>query len=323
MSTSEPFRWGIIGLGGIAEKLAAQLPDSRTAALVAVGSRSIEKAHRFTDRHGGRPYGAYDAVLSDPDVDAVYIALPNGLHHTWTVRALDGGKHVLCEKPLAANAVEAEDMFAAAERSERLLVEAFMYRTLPRVEKAIELANNGALGELRLIQSNFCFARTPSRQDARYHPEQAGGALMDVGCYPVSFARALTAAEPTTMHAIAHIHELGVDDYAVGTLRFGPNVLATFLCGMTVHTEWTTTVAGTEGHLTIENPWLGKGPISVVRGDNREEIIPPGSPGPYATQLDRFADAVRTGCPPPISREDSLGNMRVLDDLRRQIGIPV
>ncbi|MDH3718458.1 MAG: Gfo/Idh/MocA family oxidoreductase [Planctomycetota bacterium] len=323
MNEVQPLRWGLLGTGMIADKLASQVPQANRADLQAVGSRSAEKARQFGQRHGCRPYGSYEAVLSDPDVDAVYVALPNGLHHGWTNRALEAGKHVLCEKPLATNVVEAQDMFATARRCDRVLTEAFMYRCSPRVKKTIELAQNGAVGPLKLIRSNFCFQRSASRDDARYHAGAGGGALMDVGCYPINFCRALTGAEPSSAQAVGHIHEFGVDDYAVGMLRFAQDVLATFSCGMTVATDWSTVIAGSQGYLAIDNAWLGDGPIIQVRDGQREEITIPATAGPYALELDHFAAVVQEGAPAAVSTEDSLGNMRVLDQLRRQIGVPV
>ncbi len=323
IENQQPLRWGLLGTGMIAARLAAQVPQADRAQLQAVGSRSAAKARQFGQRHGCTPYGSYEAVLSDPDVDAVYIALPNSLHSSWTKRALEAGKHVLCEKPLAVNTIQAEEMFATARRADRVLIEAFMYRCLPRVRKAIDLVHNGAVGSLKLIRSNFCFQRAASRDDARYDAAAGGGALMDVGCYPISFCRALAAAEPCAVHAAGHIHEFGVDDYTVGVLQFGQDVLATFSCGMTVATDWSTVIAGSQGYLVIDNAWLGDGPIIQVHDGQPQPIHVPAPAGPYALELDHFAAVVQDDLPPVVSSEDSLGNMRVLDQLRRQIGVPV
>ena len=188
--------WGIIGTGFIAEKFAGELPQTPGAGLAAVGSRTLESAERFCSEFGGRPLGSYDELLAEPGLEAVYISLPNHLHHEWTLKALAAGKHVLCEKPIASNAAEAEEMFAAAEAAGLVLIEAFMYRCQPAVREFISRVRNGAVGEVRIIRTNFTFNRPASETDPRYHADMAGGSLMDVGCYCINLARALTGSEP-------------------------------------------------------------------------------------------------------------------------------
>ncbi|MFP6692783.1 MAG: Gfo/Idh/MocA family oxidoreductase [Pirellulales bacterium] len=323
MTDAKSLRWGILGTGMIARKFAGQLSECHRGELAGIGSRSVESASGFAAEFGGSPHGSYDALLGDASIDAVYVSLPNSLHHQWTIRALAAGKHVLCEKPLASNAAEAAEMFAVAERSGRLLVEAFMYRTQPAVQRAIGLVREGAIGELRLIRTNFTFCREASPADARYQPAMGGGALMDVGCYCINLSRAIADSEPTAVAGDVHLHEFGVDDYAVGTLNFGGEVLAAFTCGMTVHSDWRSVIGGSEGSLTIENPWLGGQRIALTRGGKTEVIEAPASMGLYALEADRFAATACDGEPPVIAREDSMGNMRVLDELRRQVGLPV
>lgn len=320
---SERLRWGILGTGVIAGKFAGQLDQAGRAVLAAVGSRRQASADKFAKQHGGTALGSYEALLGRDEVDAVYISLPNGMHCEWTIRALEAGKHVLCEKPLASNSAEAAEMFAAAEKTSRILVEAFMYRSQPAVRQAIQLVREGAIGEVRLIRSNFTFCRNARPEDGRYQPNMAGGSLMDVGCYCINFARALAGAEPTSVHAVAHLHELGVDDYAAGTLDFNGNVLATFTSGMTVFSDWRTTVGGSTGYVAIDNPWFSDGKFRVVRGGKSEAIEAPADQGAYALEVDHFAATVQDGSGPVITKDDSLGNMRVLDQLRRQIGLPV
>ncbi len=322
MNDSGRLRWGILGTGMIAGKFAAQLDDCPRGELIATGSRTPDSATRFAAEHGGTAHGSYGALIGDPDIDAIYVALPNAMHHAWTLCGLEAGKHVLCEKPLAANAAQAAEVFDAAQRTERVLVEAFMYRSLPLTKKAIELARSGALGEVKLIHANFSYYRDAARGDIRYQPELAGGALMDVGCYCINFARTVAGEEPTALHVEAHLHDFGVDDYAAGTLRFGDKIMATFTCGMTVEGAWTVVVAGTDGYLVLEDPWFGSGPLTVVRGKERAVTEGTSRPGPYALEAERFAAAVFDGAPPPLTREDSLGNMYVLDKLRQRVGMP-
>ncbi|MBI1374348.1 MAG: gfo/Idh/MocA family oxidoreductase [Phycisphaera sp.] len=330
---ADPLRWGVLGTGNIARKFATQIQHTAHSRFTAVGSRTDVSAGRFANEFGGadrvHAHGSYDAMLADPDVDAVYISLPNGMHHEWTIRALEAGKHVLCEKPLASNAEQAAEMFDVAERTGKLLVEAFMYRCHPAVRKVLELIRGGAIGDVRLIRSNFTFNRPAKPDDARYQADQAGGSLMDVGCYCVNFIRAVAGREPTDVHAIGHIHQLGTDDYAAGTLRFGDDLLATFTCGMTVFSDLTTCVAGTDGYLVIHHPWFSNGRFEIVRGMPQDpnaprEVHTEGGPTDlYDIEARAFGQAVRGEAPPWITREDSLGNQRTLDAMRRQIGLPV
>ncbi len=319
----KPLRWGVLGTGVIAGKFAGQLKQTSSGTLVATGSRTAASAQQFSTAFGGRAHASYEALLSDSEVEAVYVSLPNHLHHEWTLKALDAGKHVLCEKPLAANRHQAAEMFAAAERHQHVLVEAFMYRCKPSVREFLRRIHSGAIGEVRLIRSHFTFNRPASDTDARYHSQMAGGSLMDVGCYCVNFSRAIANEEPLNHQALAHLHASGVDDYAAGLLRFPNNALGSFTCGMTVESDRTTFVGGSEGWMSIDFPWLDGESFVIVRGDSRETVTMP-SPKPiYALEADAFAACVHEGTAPWISKEDTLGNMCVLDELRRQVGVPV
>ena len=315
-----PLRWGILGTGNIARKFAGQLPQSRGAELAAVGSRSAESAARFAGEFGGTARAGYEALLADPAVEAVYISLPNALHREWTIRSLEAGKHVLCEKPIASSAAEAGEMFDAARRSGRLVAEAFMYRCHPAVERFIRTVRDGAIGRLKLVRTHFTFNRPASADDVRYQPGLAGGSLMDVGCYCINLARALAGAEPTAMHAVAHRHATGVDDYAAGTLSFDGEVLGCFTCGMTVEADRTTYACGSEGYAVIDCPWFGAGTFTLVKAGQRETVETKAPRDLYALEAEAFAAAVHDGVPFPVSAADTLGNMRVLDELRKQIG---
>ena len=318
---SEPLRWGILGTGRIARKFAGQLGQSGRATLAGVGSRSAAAAGEFAREFGGTACGGYDTLLADPGVEAVYVSLPNALHHEWTLRALASGKHVLCEKPISANAPEAEEMFDAAGRAGRLLVEAFMYRAHPAVQKLIEMVQEGAVGDLKLIRTHFTFNRPDAPDDIRYQSGLAGGSLMDVGCYPINFARALVGAEPTAAEAVAHVHPLGVDDYAAGTLDFDGRVLCAFTCGMTVDADRTTYVCGSDGYVAIGTPWFSDGTFTLTKAEDRRTVKVEAPMDLYALEAEAFAAAVQDGAEPRISRADTLGNMRVLDELRRKVGL--
>ena len=336
---ADRLRWGILGTGNIARQFAEGIASARRCVISAVGSRAAEKAEQFALAHRlTRAHGSYEALISDPSVDAIYVSLPNSMHYEWTLRSLAAGKHVLCEKPFATNAAQAEEMFDAAERGGLVLVEAFMYRSHPVTLAVFETVRSGEIGQLKLIRTSFCYRTTKVRDNIRFDPALAGGALMDIGCYCLDFSRHFAGAEPTAAHAVGHLHESGVDDLMCGVLQFPGGVTASFTCGMTVQADNTAYLCGSEGFVEVPVPWKPpreNAEYSVVRG------TPPKMDGPakaalepprqtrhvtaeaslYALEADDFAAAVLDGAPPRISRDDSIGNMRLLDELRRQVGV--
>ena len=197
-----------------------------------------------------------------------------------------------------------------------------MYRSHPAIRLMIETIRGGALGQVKLIRSNFSFTREVLDSDARYQVDHAGGGLMDVGCYCVNLARAVMGSEPTEASCFAHIHEKGVDDYAAGLLRFGEKTLMTFTCGMTVMNDWTTYISGDDGEIEIKAPWFCDGTFKLTRNGKTEVIESKTDKPMYALEAEAFADAV-AGETPWITKEDTLGNMRVLDQLRTLSGVPV
>ncbi len=284
-----------------------------------------------------RAHGSYDELLADPDVDAVYNSLPNSLHHAWTIKALRAGKHVLCEKPFAMDLRETTEMFDVARQTKRVLVEAFMYRSHPLTKAVVDTVRSGAIGEVRLIRTSFCYRTTKIDGNVRFAADLGGGALMDVGCYCISFSRLIAGAEPTNCCATARKHPTGVDDVVIGTMHFPGDVLASFTAGMSVQADNAAHVCGAEGHVEIPVPW--KPPVegsrfTIVRqtpplmdgparptAPPRETVEVPGGRHLYAYEADDFAAAVLDGKPPAVSAADTIGNMRVLDELRRQVGL--
>ena len=319
---SETLRWGILGTGMIAGKFAADLKSTSLGELSATGSRNQSSADGFAVEHGGKGVVGYNVLVNDPEVDAIYNSLPNGLHAEWSIKAMQAGKHVLCEKPMARNTTEVEEMFRVSEKTGQVLVEAFMYRSHPAIQKLIDTVRGGALGQVKLIRSNFSFTREVMESDARYQVDHAGGGLMDVGCYCVNLARAVMGSEPTETSCFAHIHEKGVDDYAAGLLRFGEKTLMTFTCGMTVHNDWTTYISGDDGEIEIQAPWFCDGTFKLTREGKTEMIETKTDKPMYALEAEAFAAAV-AGETPWITKEDTLGNMKVLDQLRSLSGVPV
>ncbi len=320
MKSFSGIRWGILGTGMIAGRFAADLPHSRTGRLTAVASRNAGSATAFAKLHNCQAISGYKTLLARADVDAVYIGLPNALHYEWTIAALEAGKHVLCEKPMALSESDAREMFAKAEATGRILIEAFMYRAHPQTGLIRETIAKGAIGEIQLIRTNFTFKRDASRYDARYRSGPGGGSLMDVGCYCVDFTRTLLGAEPDRVQCLAHKHEFGVDDFAAGVLGFSNGSLATFTCGMTVLSDQTAHIAGTEGRVEITRFWQGKEGFSLISPDGKVERFEVQEERPiYAVEADAFAEVV-AGAPNWNAPENTLGNLRVLEELRRTAG---
>lgn len=318
---SKPLRWGILGTGNIAAKFADQLNKASHGELVASGSRHQSSADQFAQQYGGQAHGSYEGLLADPDVEAIYVSLPNSLHTPWSIAGLQAGKHVLCEKPLAATTAEIEQMFAAADATGMKLMEAFMYRQHPVVKEVLDELHGGIVGNIKIIRSHFTYQRADSPEDIRYQPELGGGGLLDVGCYCLNFMRAIAGAEPESMQVQIHPHQTGVDDVAIGMLRFPNGILGVFSCGMTVQADRTTTVAGSDGYLQIDTPWFSGGGYQVVRGEETEQRQVGQSEMLYALEADHFADVIADDVAPLISRQDSLGNARVLEELLQQIQV--
>ncbi len=257
------------------------------------------------------------------------------MHHAWTIKALQAGKHVLCEKPIACSSTEAREMFDIAKQQGRVLVEAFMYRSHPQTRAVLAEVRGGAIGRVKLIRTSFCYNTKMIEGNVRFSPELVGGALMDIGCYCVDLARLITGRDPKTAHCIAHHGTTGVDEYACGVLEYGDGVLASFNCGMTVQTDNAALICGDDGYIRVPVPW--KPPMKGA-GYELDAMTPPRQDGVpvkgrekrivevacdgalYGMEADDFAATVLEGRAPAMPWEDSLSNMRVLEALRRQIG---
>jgi predicted dehydrogenase len=335
-----PLRWGILGTGNIARQFAAGVRTARRGVLAAIGSRQIASAQSFAEAYQiPASVGSYEELLARPDINAIYLSLPNSMHHQWTIAALRKGKHVLCEKPFALDVAESEEMFDEAQKAGRVLMEAFMYRCHPLTHAYTQAIASGAIGQVKLIRASFCYRTTRIAGNVRFSRELGGGALMDVGCYCINFARMIAGAEPTRVHAVARMHESGVDEQVSAVMEFPGGLSATFTCGMGVQADNTSSICGTEGYIEVPVPW--KPPVNDAVwifgraipprqdvGANAAPALPPRdvrkvSAGMelYAMEADDFAASVLDSTPPRVSREDTLGNMRVLDEIRRQIGL--
>ena len=288
-------KWGLVSTAKIND---AVLPFMDVAA---VGSRSRERADAYAREKGiARAHGSYEDLLADPEVEAVYISLPNGLHAEWTLRALEAGKHVLCEKPFSRHVHEVERCFDEAERRGLTLSEAFMWRHHPQARRLKELVDAGDIGELRMISAWFSFP-LDRPADPRWDARLDGGALMDVGCYCINAARML-AGEPHAVVGLATGED--VDARFAGVLRFPSGVLAHFDCGFDLPARHGLEVLGSEGGLRLDDPWHGK-----------EAGLGVPEAKPYQLEVEDFEAAVREGRPPLLGREDAVGQARVLGTL--------
>jgi predicted dehydrogenase len=283
---------------------------------VAVASRDQAHADAYAREHGiPRAHGSYEALLADPDVEAVYISLPNSLHCEWSIRALDAGKHVLCEKPLSRRAAEVEAVFDTAEAVDRFCMEGFMWRHNPQTRKLTELIEDGAIGEVRLVRAAFSFALT-DLGNVRMRAELEGGALMDVGCYTVSGSR-LLGGEPTRVTAQQITGPSGVDVRFAATLSFPGDVLAQFHVGFDLPERSELEAIGSDGSITVSDPWHCVKPgLQVRRGEEVElvEIEPESS---YKLELENLSRAIRGEDSPLLGRADAVGQARTIEALYR------
>jgi xylose dehydrogenase (NAD/NADP) len=306
--------WGIISTADINRKVIPGAKESPKVELAAVASRDQTRAEEYARTWGiERAYGSYEALLADTGVEAVYISLPNTLHCEWSIRALEAGKHVLCEKPLSRHTEEVEAAFDAAERTGRLLSEAFMYRHNPQTRRLRELVENGAIGELRLIRSTFSYSLYDA-DNIRLRTDVEGGALMDVGCYCISGSR-LLGGEPESVYGQAWYGPSGTDWVFAATLRFPGDVLAVFDCGTAMPERDELEAVGSEGSLFLDDPWHCNVPvIERRRGDEVEriEVQPADS---YRLELENMSDAIRGEGELLLGREDAVGQARALEAL--------
>ena len=318
-------RWGVLGTAQIAKVcMIPAILKSKDGMLQAIASRNLAKAQALVEKHQqGIAYEGYATLLDDPEIDAVYIPLPNQLHKEWTIKALGAGKHVLVEKPFAMNAREAEAMAEAAQRHDRLSMEAFMYRFHPRSQRIKQLVDEGALGKISLIRSAFTFpVKRDGSNERLFLPAMGGGSLWDVGCYGVSLARWLLGEEPTAVSAQADYSEEGVDTNFAGTLRFASGALAVVESSFTAALQQTFSIMGENGAIELPHdafiPWE-KDATFTLRGayDEQGQIVTVPGADEYQLMIEHFADAVQGHAQPAISPGDSINQMRILDALAR------
>jgi len=314
----EAIRWGLLGTSRINEKLMRGARLTADAEIVAVASRLAASGEEYARAHGiGRVHASYEALLADPQVDAVYIPLPNALHHPWTMKAIEAGKHVLCEKPYTRHPEEVDLAWDAADAAGVVLMEAFMWRHTPQAAKLVELA--GQIGELVHVRSTFSH-RLADDADIRVSAELKGGSLMDVGCYCVSGARLIAGEEPALVFGEQHTTAEGVDRRFTGFLRFPSGLVATFHCGFDSFSE-SLEVTGREGTVALPDPWHSLRGVLLLDGDE----VQVEARNPYQCELEDMAAAIRGEKAPRLGREDAMGQARTIEALYRsaESGEPV
>ena len=322
-----PLRWGVLGVANIAVRtVIPAIQRSQSGVVTAIASREYGKARQAADTLGVvRAYGSYEALLGDPDIDAVYNPLPNHLHVPWTIRAMEAGKHVLCEKPLALSAHEARSLLAVCEHTGMQVCEAFMVRSHPQWQAVHEIISAGRIGPLRLITGHFSYYRVDP-DDVRSKAEWGGGALMDIGCYPIMLSRWLFGTEPELVIGQYELDPtLGVDRLGGALMRF-PNGQATFTFSGQLVPHQRMQMFGTTGRIEVTIPFNAPSekPAVLHLDDGREpgalgESIEIAASDQYALQADAFAAAIRGDGEMPLSLNDSIANMAVIDALVRSV----
>jgi xylose dehydrogenase (NAD/NADP) len=308
----EPIRWGLLSTARINRRVIPAIRAAERNELVAVASRELGKAAEYAVTWGiSRIFGSYEEMLDSDQVDAVYISLPNRLHARWAVRAAEAGKHVLCEKPLALSISEVDQISAAAEANGVVAAEAVMYLYHPLIERLAELVEDGAVGEVQLVRGAFSF--TLDRPgDVRWQPELGGGALWDVGSYPVSLIRRLLG-EPEEVFGWQKLAETGVDESFAGLLRYRGGALGSFDAGFHHPFRVEAEVVGSEGVLRLERPYvMTPSSAIVIRRGDEETIESASKADPYQCEVEAVAAAALDGAPLPVPLSSSRANVATL-----------
>jgi predicted dehydrogenase len=314
--TNKVLNWGLLSTARINSALITPLRASKRNHLLAVGSRTQESAERYAREWKiPRAHGSYEALLADPEIDVIYNSLPNHLHAEWTIRAVEAGKHVLCEKPLALSVDEVDAMQEAARKHGRVVAEAFMYRHHPQTLKVQELIRNGSLGTLKLFRGSFSFVLSRDG-DVRLDPAMGGGSIWDVGCYPISYARTVLGENPLEVFGWQVTGKTGIDETFVGQMRFGGDVHAQFDCSFVIPFHTFVEIVGSEGTLSIPKPFKPdvNERIFITRDDKTETIKIKGQEL-YIGEVEDMADAILLGHAPRISLDDSRANVAVISAL--------
>jgi predicted dehydrogenase len=316
-------RWGILGTGNIAKKFATGLATVPNAALAAVGSRSRESADAFAEKFSiPRRHASYEALAADPDIDVVYVSTPHPMHKANALLCLEAGKAVLCEKPFTLNAADTAEVVATARRKRRFLMEAMWTRFLPAIAKARELLREGAIGETRLVQADFGFRTGVKAESRLFDLALGGGALLDVGIYPISFASMIYGRQPTRIDAQATIGTTGVDEQTAMLFGYDGGASALLSTAIRINTPQDAYILGTDGHIQIPTFWKAD-KLTVKRGANTETLALPFIGNGYSHQAIEVQRCLREGLleSPTMPHDESIAIMATMDQVRARIGL--
>lgn len=309
-------RWGLLSTAHINRSLIPPILHSKHSELVAIASRNPEKAVNYArDWNIPKAYGSYEDLLTDPEIDVIYNSLPNSLHTEWTVKALNSGKHVLCEKPMCLNTQEVDEIQTAAQKNGKFVTEAFMYRHHPQTLKVKEIVDKGMIGELRFFRGSFSF-QLDRLGDPREDLSMGGGSIWDVGCYPISYARYIIGSEPEEVFGWQRSGPTGIDTIFAGQMRFTNELLAQFDSGFDAPYRVGIEIVGSQGSMMIPNPYKpGKKEKIMLSRQNSSEVIPISGQELYIGEVMDMENAILHNQPPLISLADSRGNVIVINAL--------
>jgi D-xylose 1-dehydrogenase (NADP+, D-xylono-1,5-lactone-forming) len=311
---SEKLNWGLLSTARINRALITPLRASKRNHLLAVGSRSQESADEYArERKIPRAHGSYEALLTDPEIDVIYNSLPNHLHAKWTIKAVEAGKHVLCEKPLALNVDEVDAVKTAAQKHGRVVAEAFMYRHHPQTLKVHEIVRSGSLGTVKLIRGSFSYVLS-RREDIRLlDPAMGGGSIWDIGCYPISYARTVLGENPLEVFGRQVTGETGIDETFVGQMRFANEVHVQFDCSFVIPFHSFMEIVGSEATLNIPKPFKPEVNEKIfITRDDKTETLKVNGQELYIGEVEDMADAILLGKAPRISLDDSRANVAAI-----------
>ena len=309
-------RWGLLSTANINKALMDPLRTSRRNSLLAVASREKSVADGYAQKNKiPRAYGSYEDLMNDPDIDVIYNSLPNHLHAAWTVKAVEAGKHVLCEKPLALSIEEVDSISAAADKHNRVVAEALMYRSHATSQKVREIIQGGRLGEVRMVRGSFTYSGTKP-DDFRLNPEMGGGALWDIGIYPLSYARFVLASEPLEAFAWQTLGPTGVDESFVAQLRFPKNIFFQMDCSTASPYHVFMEIVGTEAALVVPQPFNPTSKENLyMTSKGKPELIQVKGTGTYVGEVEAMADSILDGAPPAVSLADSRATVSIIQRL--------
>jgi predicted dehydrogenase len=322
--SAAPIRWGILGPGRIAHRFAQALEVVDGARLQAVASRSAERAGEFAREYGApAAYGSDEALAADPNVDAVYIATPHRFHHAQARLCLEAGKPVLCEKPLTVNAAEAEDLIRLARAKRVFLMEALWSRCLPVYRQVRTWLDAGAIGDIRLVSSTFCFQPERDPADRKFNHDLAGGGLLDLGVYNVALSQWAIGADPIAISAKGQIGDTGVDEMTAATMVYPGDVMAQFTCSLLFDAANDLTIYGTRGFVRLHPDFWGSTQATLAAGGSKVLADHPFRRNGFEYEVEEAMDCIRRGriesADMPLAA--TLANLRAMDEIRAQIGL--